>query len=271
MSQEIRQVVYDTVLNVEAYGFHGIMQKFPNHFHDYYVIGFIEKGERKVTCGGTEALAEAGDLILFNPEQCHACEQADGGSLDYRCINIQPDIMRRAAYEITGRNDLPRFNRQIIRGSELVPQLAELHRLIMEQGSELQREERFYFLLSRLIEEYANNTHYEYEPQSDESLAVRLYIEEHYAENISLNGLAKLTGFSKYHLLRIFTKENGITPYSYLSTVRIDKAKKLLKDGVTPLETALSTGFSDQSHFTNFFKRLIGLTPKQYMNIFKDK
>ena len=46
MEQETRTVKYDTELKVEAYSFKGIMQKFPNHFHDYYVIGFIESGER---------------------------------------------------------------------------------------------------------------------------------------------------------------------------------------------------------------------------------
>jgi len=46
MTQEIRTVKYDAELKVEAYHFQGIMQKFPNHFHEYYVIGFIEKGHR---------------------------------------------------------------------------------------------------------------------------------------------------------------------------------------------------------------------------------
>ena len=44
MEQETRTVKYDPELKIEAYSFKGIMQKFPNHFHDYYVIGFIESG-----------------------------------------------------------------------------------------------------------------------------------------------------------------------------------------------------------------------------------
>ncbi|HBD64705.1 MAG TPA: AraC family transcriptional regulator, partial [Clostridiales bacterium] len=49
-----------------------------------------------------------------------------------------------------------------------------------------------------------------------------------------------------------------------------DKAKKMMEQGVLPIDVALQTGFTDQSHFSNFFKKFIGLTPKQYMNIFKD-
>lgn len=91
-----------------------------------------------------------------------------------------------------------------------------------------------------------------------------------FMENISLEDLCRLTGLSKYYLLRSFTKQKGISPYSYLETIRIDKAKKLLEQGILPIDAALQTGFTDQSHFSNFFKKFIGLTPKQYMNIFKD-
>ena len=46
MKKEIRTVVYDDELRMEAYRFEGIVQPFPNHFHEYYVIGLVEKGER---------------------------------------------------------------------------------------------------------------------------------------------------------------------------------------------------------------------------------
>ena len=48
----------------------------------------------------------------------------------------------------------------------------------------------------------------------------------------------------------------------------MDRAKGLLEQGVRPVDVALRTGFSDQSHFTNFFKNLIGLTPRQYQSCF---
>lgn len=40
MKKKTRTVVYDNEIRIEAYGFHGIMQPFPNHFHEHYVIGF---------------------------------------------------------------------------------------------------------------------------------------------------------------------------------------------------------------------------------------
>jgi transcriptional regulator GlxA family with amidase domain len=96
-------------------------------------------------------------------------------------------------------------------------------------------------------------------------------LEENYTKTITLNDLSNLTGWSKYHLLRSFTKQKGISPYSYLETIRVNHAKKLLEQGVKPIEVTFLTGFSDQSHLTKFFKRLVGLTPKQYMRIFESE
>ena len=85
---------------------------------------------------------------------------------------------------------------------------------------------------------------------------------------IYLDQICHLEGLSKSTLLRAFTKSKGVTPYSYLQNIRIGEAKKLLEQGLPPVEAALQTGFSDQSHFTNYFNRYIGLAPGVYREIF---
>lgn len=271
MSKEIRTVKLDAELQIEAYHFQGIMQKFPNHFHEYYVIGFIEKGRRYLSCKNNEYTITTGDLLLFNPRDNHTCEQIDGQSLDYRCINIQAEIMSKAVYEITGRDYLPYFTPQVIFHSELVPVLRELHLMIMRGEKDFRKEEIFFFLLEQLMEEYTEQEMPSpITGQSAASAAICEFLEQNFMKNITLEDLSRLTGLSKYYLLRSFAKQKGISPYSYLETIRIDRAKKLLQQGVMPIDAALQTGFTDQSHFSNFFKKFIGLTPKQYMNIFRD-
>lgn len=270
MKQERRTVKYDTELQIEAYHFEGIMQKFPNHFHEYYVIGFIEKGTRYLTCKNKEYTIHPGDLLLFNPFDNHACEQIDGQTLDYRCLNIQPDIMRKAVLEITGQDQLPQFTSQVIFHSELVSLLSEIHVMIMQEERDLHKEESFLFLIEQLLMEYTEQqAATENTEPSMEIKAICEFLESNYVKAITLDDLSKLTGLSKFYLLRSFTKQKGISPYSYLQTIRISVAKKLLEQGVLPIEVAMQTGFTDQSHFSNFFKKFIGLTPKQYMNIFK--
>lgn len=147
--------------------------------------------------------------------------------------------------------------------------LHELHLKILESQSDFQKEELFLFLLEQLLRDYSDTA----TPSPSQELTTEIkiiceYIESHYTDSITLNQLSELAGISKYHLLRLFTRQKGISPYCYLETIRINHAKRLLEQGVFPMEVAIQTGFSDQSHFTNFFKKLIGVTPKQYMRIF---
>lgn len=272
MNREMRTVKFDTELKIEAYHFQGIMQKFPNHFHEYYVVGFIERGQRFLSCNNKKYKIEPGDLLLFNPRDKHTCEQVDGKTLDYCCINIQPEIMRKVVFEITGKEYVPYFTTSVVFHSELVSTLRELHQMIMEETRDFRKEEIFFFFLEQLLAEYTQTTDIDCNHrQSMEVTTICQFLENHYRENITLDDLCKITGLSKYYLLRSFTKQKGISPYSYLENIRIGQAKKMLEQGVLPVDVAAHTGFSDQSHFSNFFKRFIGLTPKQYMNIFKDK
>ncbi|MBH7723150.1 AraC family transcriptional regulator [Clostridioides difficile] len=269
MRQEERTVCFDRELKIEAYRFKGIMQKFPNHFHEHYVIGFIEKGQRYLSCKNKEYTTSTGDLLLFNPFDSHTCEQIDDKVLDYRCINIKPEIMKKTVFEITGKNYLPKFNQPVIFRSEIVPLLQELHYIIMEEELDFKKEELFFFLIEQLIEEHTDpNLQSNLENTNIEIQAVCDYLENNYAEHIVLDELSTIAGMNKYSLLRNFTKLKGITPYRYLENIRVNKAKKLLEKGVEPIDAAIQTGFVDQSHFTNFFKNFIGLTPKQYQNIF---
>lgn len=271
MNREVRTVKYDLELNIEAYHFEGIMQKFPNHFHDYYVIGFIESGKRRLSCKDGEYIIEPGDLLLLNPGDHHTCEQCDGKALDYRCINIRKETMNNAVLEITGEAYPPCFTRQVVFHSELVPLLKELQLMIMQGEEDFKKEETFFFLLEQLIEQHTQQGILLTDPvQSAEIKAVCEFLEQNYMGSITLEELSRRAGLSKYYFLRLFTKQQGISPYSYLEAIRIEKAKKLLEQGVLPVDAALQTGFSDQSHFSNFFKRFIGLTPRQYMRIFKD-
>ena len=54
MKKEKRTAVYDDKLKIEAFMFEGIFQPFPNHFHEYYVLGFIENGKRCLSCKNKE-------------------------------------------------------------------------------------------------------------------------------------------------------------------------------------------------------------------------
>lgn len=271
MKSEIRTVVYDDELCMEAYRFEGIMQPFPNHFHEYYVIGLVEAGQRRLSCRNKEYAIAPGNLILFNPRDNHSCAQSDGGTLDYRSLNISPKIMRRLAEEVTGTKALPYFTPQVVFDKEAARYLRRLHALILSGCHEFSKEENLLLLLSLLIHRYGHFSESCLPECRAEIENACAFMEQHYAERVSLDQICRHAGLSKSTLLRAFSQTKGVTPYGYLESIRINKAKELLEQGITPVEAAMRTGFSDQSHFTNYFSRFIGLTPGLYRDIFSDK
>ena len=268
MGTEKRTVRFDNDLKIEAYHFQGLMQKFPNHFHEYYVLGFVENGRRFLTCKNNEYNINAGDLLMFNPLDNHACEQIDDNALDWRCLNIEKEVMRRITEKITGEDYLPVFTQNVVCQSGAVHILKDLHNIIMNEKKDFNKKETLYFLMEQLINDYANPITVKFTQISEEIYAACDYMENNYAETITLTELSKISALNKYTLLRNFSVQRGITPYQYLSTIRVNKAKRLLEAGISPIEVALQSGFADQSHFTKFFKSFIGLTPKIYQEIF---
>lgn len=271
MKKEIRTVVYDDELHIEAYRFEGIVQPFPNHFHEYYVIGFVEDGERVLSCKNQEYTISKGHVLLFNPGDNHACVQSDDGTLDYRGINITKEVMLGLAEEATGKRELPGFSQNVIYDDEVTSYLRPLHELVMKGFCEFGKEESLLLLVSLLIQEYGQPFESCIPECRDEIEKACAFMEQHYAERIYLDQLCRCAGLSKSTLLRAFAKSRCVTPYSYLENIRIGKARKLLEQGISPVEAALQTGFSDQSHFTNYFYRFLGLAPGVYREIFLDK
>lgn len=270
--QEQRHVYYDRDLDIEAYNLSGIVQKFPNHFHEYYVIGFIEGGKRHLWCKGKEYDTSAGDLILFNPRDNHYCAPVNGELLDYRAVNIKPEVMSRAVKEITGEAYMPYFTENVVYKSDIAQSVQDLYRAVLNDAPLLEKEENLFFLLDQILREYASDFESADVLRPNRQIqSLCQYMEEHFAENVTLDELLSMTDFGKSYLLRSFTRQTGVSPYRYLQTIRLDKAKRFLEEGIAPIDAAGMAGFSGQSHFTHFFKEFIGLTPKQYQRIFQDK
>lgn len=267
----MKTVVYDKQLQIEAYCFEGIRQSFPNHFHKYYVIGFIESGQRYLYCKNKEYIVKKGGIVLFHPEDNHSCMQSGDDTLCYRGFHIQNDVMLHLVEEITNKKELPQFCQNVIYNEEIACYFVTLHKMIMNNTKDFVKEEILLLLFTALIQNYG-------QPFQNETLECRKeiekaceFIEQHYTEHICLEQICHYAQMSKSTLIREFTKQKGITPYRYLENIRINEAKKLLSKGVPPVDAAIQMGYSDQSHFTNYFNSFIGLSPGVYRDIFCNK
>ena len=75
--------------------------------------------------------------------------------------------------------------------------------------------------------------------------------------------LATLVHLSPFYFARAFQKEVGLPPHAYLENVRVKRARDLLLRGVAITDVSAAVGYADQSHLTNRFKRILGMTPGQ--------
>lgn len=270
MNNEIRNVFYDESLKIEAYSFIGIEQEFPSHFHNYYVIALVENGKRQLSCNNNCYHIKQGDVIIFNPNDKHSCVKSGNELFIYKGLNIPSDIISKITFDITRKKYTPRFSKNVIRTPEIYNCLLTLHNMIVNKSNNFEKEELFFILIYDLLKNFSNEIN-DIDKHSIETSSICKYIEENYYKKISLDDLCNRYNSSKSTLLRDFSKQNGITPYRYLQNVRIEKAKQLLKNGISPADTALKTGFSDQSHLTNCFHTFIGLSPSSYANIFREQ
>lgn len=95
------------------------------------------------------------------------------------------------------------------------------------------------------------------------------YLDEHFAEDLTLEHMAAVAGFSKYHFSRTFKQQSGYNFYDYLCRRRIKSAEMLLMDPTRSIsQIALQSGFSSVSTFNRIFKKLKNCTPTQYRSMF---
>lgn len=94
---------------------------------------------------------------------------------------------------------------------------------------------------------------------------VRAYVEDHIAERFDMDVLADIAGLSTCHFSRAFKQSLGLPPYNYVVKRRVATAAELIEQTDRPLvDVAQSVGFSDQSHFTRSFVRIVGETPRAF-------
>lgn len=96
---------------------------------------------------------------------------------------------------------------------------------------------------------------------------IQNYLEEHFAEKISVEDLAEKTATSSRNFVRRFKKATNNTPIEYIQRVRIEAAKKKLESTTASIhQTMYDSGYNDDKTFRNLFKRFTGLTPLEYRN-----
>jgi AraC-like DNA-binding protein len=244
-----------------------VRHSFARHAHEGYALGVIERGAEAFWYRGARHRAPAGSVVLINPGEVHTGQAAVATGWSYAMLYPEAELLRRVAAELAGRERaIPYFPEPVVHDPTLAAHIRRLHAILERSDETLERESQLFAVGARLVMRHAVERP-EPRPAGIEvgrAALVRAYLEEHLAENVTLDELARLTSLSPFHLLRVFQRAVGLPPHAYLTQQRVWRAKKLLTTGMPIPQAALLSGFSDQSHLTRHFKRLVGVTPGQY-------
>lgn len=246
----------------------GYFQYEPGYFlkrnnYDSFLLMLIVKGECSVTVSGSTCHAAAGDAVLLDCYTPHQYESATGWEASW--IHFDGP-MARAYYE------------QIIKtsGYVLAPRSVQTveHALskicnTFRSGSRIKEASMSKYITNILTELLLSGTSRETSTKAKISLSETIaYINEHFAEQISLEQLAKQASLSPFYFTRMFTKETGMTPHQYVIATRITSAKFLLKTTDIPVkEIGFSSGFTSESSFCTTFKKWENVTPSEYRSV----
>jgi len=97
------------------------------------------------------------------------------------------------------------------------------------------------------------------------------YMQANFHRQVYLAELAELAQLSEYHFCRMFKQSLAQTPQAYLLAIRIEQAKLRMRTGIKSVaDIALQCGFANQSHMGRYFKKLVGISPRQYRNLATD-
>lgn len=244
-----------------------VNHRFAPHTHETFAIGVILEGAQAYTPPreGRDVMP-AGSIAVINPGKLHAGHAADEYGYRYRMLYPHPRILHQIAEEMSGRAcGIPQFPHPVIYDKSLARRLAVMHRTLEDPTTSLlTRQSALVDALGQMIRRHADIPA---KPIGGERQAVRrarFYLEEHFANPVSLDTLAEVAGLSRFHLCRVFANQVGVPPHQYLLQVRLRRAKALLRQGRSIATAALETGFADQSHLTRRFQKIVGTTPGAY-------
>ena len=259
--------------------------QFPLHRHREYELNFIENGRgvRRVVGDSVEEIGPYELTLIAGKELEHAWEQGSCTEGDVREITIQfsPDLFSN---ETLNKNQFSAIHKMLVKAGHgltfPVKTIMRVYSLLDGLASETERFDQYlHFLkiLNTLAESEDSRVlasssfaRAERDTESRRILKVKQYINDHYAEELSLDLLAGLVGMVPSSFSRFFRQRTGRTVMDYIIDIRLGNAARMLVDTSTGIsEICFACGFNNLSNFNRIFKAKRGCTPRDFRALFK--
>jgi AraC-like DNA-binding protein len=251
-------------LGIETVAYHGPLERMPTHAHAEFQLTLYAGGPRRFKIGHHDLAGAPRTSIIVQSGEPHSSVPVGDPVLALRTFYLEESTIAEVAASLWGGKGTVAFRSPLIDDVETVMWLQAAHRAL--DHSNLEGEEKVCVALQRLVRRHATPTG----PArritgADGRVAkVRQILDDRTAENVGLDELAVAAGVSRFHLIRVFQRRYGMTPFAYQRNRRIEKARAVLRTGKSIAAAAAAAGFSDQSHLGRSFRSVMGSTPGEY-------
>ena len=220
-----------------------------------------------------ESFADSESFAKFNDRIAHTLESLDSFAVREELIYLKTKMM--AEKEISG-HEILQMTKEIcnqylffMKKYRLPVEENFMENFSVSADNCADAAELFDYLTRRITTSYEKAARLKRQDENRPIRVVKKYVEEHFGEPLTLEELSQVVDLSPTYLSTIFKKDTGMTFLEYLSKVRMDMAKKLLKEtNDTVADICGKVGYSDVRYFTKTFTKYAGLKPKEYRKLY---
>lgn len=223
-----------------------------------HAILFMKFGSISYNIDNTTIRLEKGDILLLKKGESYTAYNSDGPEIPYAFYIVYFDIFE---------NEIPYFKRftKITHYEKFLDLFSKGYSISKKMGTAHK------IALKAILSDVLYSLYKEYysseiiEPSFLHMEKAKKHIDAHYNEKLNITTLSDLSGFSRAHFKRLFSKYYNTTPSEYITMVRIEHAKTMLESNIFSLkEIAEQCGFYDEYYFSKVFQKKVGCTPKKY-------
>lgn len=259
---------------------------FPGESHDFWEMVYIDHGKADIGAGSETFHLRQGQAFFHKPGEFHSiwADSASGPNIMVLSFSCSAPVLRALGHRVLFMNaQLSSILRQIIHEGELcfgpLLDISDLHMLVPLSSAPFGSQQLIETYLTQLLilllrDQQSERKRTDYSPPhlTDEQAAADLtaqlsqYMRSHLDGSLTFPGICRYSGLCSTALKTCFRRYNGIGVMEYYRRLRIEEARRLLREGrLNVTQTAEKLGYSSVYAFSRQFKKLVGTTPIGYL------
>ena len=241
------------------------------HYHEFAKILLLVSGSGSYVVDGQRYSIRSGDAVLIGSGCVHRPEFEVGVAYERIILYISPEFLQRQSVQDCDLTEcFTGHHGHVLRADEnqrkrIFQLAADLEKELScnEYGREILSNSLLLRLLVQIIRGLRKNREQTglMEPKNDRILELIRYMDAHITEDINIDTLAERIYLSKYHMMRLFRKETGITVHDYLTQKRLLLARDHIRAGLSATDACYRSGWRSYSSFTRAYAKQFGTTP----------